>query len=222
MPHQRSARRPILIFVPKSSLPTAPKGIRRHPFEGPGPPGTDRLFAHCRPTRGPTATEVRSTVETHPEEQIATIRRPTCALMEKLKITTGLPLDHSTDSLAPLARKAFSSITSTNWPRSAPAPGAPGRPSRHGPETLRPRYRHFFSLRTVKSDVASIRRKEKQVWRKTPLLDALTMIGVRHFLHSFRMQFAARYVLDNNCINSTCKKESAHSCRGSPITVSAW
>lgn len=47
-----------------------------------------------------TTSEVRSTVETQPEEQIATIRRPTCALMEKLKITTGLPLDHSTDSLA--------------------------------------------------------------------------------------------------------------------------
>lgn len=138
---------------------------------------------------------MRSTAETHPEEQIATIRRPTCALMEKLKITTGLPLDHSTDSPAPSARKAFSSITSTNWPRSAPARRRARMPVETRPETLRPRCRHFFSLRTVKSDAASIRRfsprdggrKGKQVWRKTPLLNALTVIGVRHFLHSFGM-----------------------------------
>lgn len=101
----------------------------------PSSPGTDELFPYCQLIRT-TATEVRSTVGTHPEEQIATIRRPTCALMEKLKITTGLPLDHSTDSLAPPAREAFSSITSTNWPRSLLLLVCPNAPSRRGP-------RHF-------------------------------------------------------------------------------
>lgn len=108
-------RRPILIFVPETSLSAAPKGIRRRPRRAYAPSPTPRR------RDGSATSGVRSTVETQPEEQIATIRRPTCALMEKLKITTGLPLDHSTDSLAPPEWEAFSSITSTNWPRSLPA-----------------------------------------------------------------------------------------------------
>jgi len=58
----------------------------------------DRLSARCQ-LRCRRAQRSGDPLSKH-KEQIATIRRPTCALMEKLKITTGLPLDHSTDSLA--------------------------------------------------------------------------------------------------------------------------
>lgn len=144
---------------------------------------------------------MRSTVETHPEEQIATIRRPTCALMEKLKITTGLPLDHSTDSLAPPAREAFSSITSTNWPRSLPvcldarrdtARDTPSSASSFFLITYREK-RCWLPLGDPRRKTDG-ERKEKQVWRKTLTSDALT--GVLHFLHSFRMQFTAQCILD--------------------------
>jgi len=152
VPHQRQCQSTDFNIRPRNGPPGAAKRNSTSPSSwgpaGSRAPASRADLAAAGAASLPPQSEVRSTVETQPKEQIATIRRPTCALMEKLKITTGLPLDHSTDSLVPSRLSGGVFVDYVNKlapiaPALAVSSGCPHRQTR--PETLRPRSIVIFS-----------------------------------------------------------------------------